>query len=330
MGQPVISSSQMLQWVKSDFADTYKRQVASLEPRLSTIMNLSVPSSKLIEHYGYYLAAPHMKIWRNGETISSKAFSSVSFSVQNYNWGIRVEWNENDRRFDQTQTIRDRAADAGRSAAMLKERAAFQILTGATDNDLLPAVPNAPDGVGFFSATDGSGANRFGVSSGNLLAGSGVASPTAIRTDFWNAVEQFKLFQDGEGQPYWEPSMLDSTGFTIICGAANEQVFREAFAQRVTQGSAAATNSVSNIILDAGVSVDIWTTQRISDNDWFVFVKNAPKKALFCQVAKEPEEKWATMDNSDSVRDSRQEYYQVDSIYGFGLSLPVSAMKVNN
>jgi phage major head subunit gpT-like protein len=329
MGNPVIVASQLLQWVRSDYKGTYDRQYQAVNERGSMFADMSVPSNALIEYFGYALAAPHIKYWKEGENITSKPFSSVAFSVTNRHFGIRVDWSRTDRIFDRLQMIRDRAADAGRSAAMLKEKAIYQALTQATDNELFPAIQNAPDGAALFSTTDGTGANRFGVSSGNLLTGTGVATPTAIRTDFWNAIEQFRLFQDGEGYPFYDPTVLDS-GFVVTYGTANDQVFREAFAQRVTQGSTGNTNAVTNIILDAGVAVTLVPTQYITDNDWFVQVKNAGKKSIFFTTPTEPEEHWATEDNSDQVRTSNQEYYQVDQYIGLGIGLSLDKIKINN
>ena len=42
---------------------------------------------------------------------------------------------------------------AGAAWATLDERICFQLLTGNVDNDLLPSIPNAPDGQAIFSST---------------------------------------------------------------------------------------------------------------------------------------------------------------------------------
>lgn len=329
MGQPAITGSQFVQWLRTEMADQYKRQVTALSPLLTSVMQLDIPSDKLIEFYGYYLAAPHMRLWRRGENISEDSMDSVSFSVQNYDWGQSLSWHENDRLFEQTKSLIDRAQDIGRSAVRLHERIFMQYITAAADNDLMPFVPNAPDGVAMFSATDGAGAARFGVTGGNLVSTSGVASPSAVRTDLWTAIGRLRRFQDGKGQPYWTPGLIDE-GFTILYGAANSQVFAECFQQRTTQGSAGATNAVSNIIFDADIKVNLWPTFYITDNSWYIFAKGAPKKPVFHQNARNVRESWATMDmnNSDAVRKTRMEYYQVDTTWGYGVALPIGALKI--
>jgi hypothetical protein len=325
MAQIAHTTAQFLQWIRNTYADQYARSVNEVSPGLVNVMERDVPSDKLIEYYGYFLAAPHMKLWRRGENISYDSFDSVSWSVQNYDWGMAVDWHMNDRIFDQTKSLMDRIKDVGRSAVRLHERIFFQYLQGQTDNDLMPFVPNAPDGAAFFATTAG-GANRFGVSSGNLMTGTGVATAAAIRTDLWNAVEQFRLMQDGKGQPFWNPGIIDQ-GITVIYGAGNSQVFAEAFQQKLTQGSSA---GVSNIILDADLKVTLWPTFYIGDNDWYVFLNGAPKKPVFHQAAIGLQEFYENVDNSERARNTKLESYKVMATWGYGLALPIGAVKVNN
>lgn len=328
MGQPVMTALQFVQWLRTEMADQYKRAVTDISPLLTSVMQLDVPSDKLVEFYGYYLAAPHMKIWRRGEMISEDAMDSVSWSVQNYDWGQSINWHENDRRFEQTKSLIDRAQDIGRSAVRLHERVFFQYLQGQSNQNLMPFVPNAPDGAALFAATAG-GAARFGVTGGNIVAGAAVATPTAVRNDFWKAVQFFSQVQDGKGEQFWPQGILDQ-GFVVVFGAKNQQVFAEAFAQRTTQGSTGNTNAVSNVILDANVKVSLWPSFYIADDDWYVFLKGAPKKPIFHQNAASVRETWATTENSDVVRKTKMEYYQVDTTWGYGMALPIGAFKVNN
>ena len=225
----------------------------------------------------------------------------------------------------------DIARMAGQSAALLPERFFFDLITGG--NSTLPAIPNAPDGASMFATTDGGGGNRFGVSSGNLLTGNGVASVSAIRTDYYNAIEQWKQYTDGKGQPLLSDEVIDS-GVVIIHGAANTEAMEETFLQR-RQGEVIGTDAgatPTNLVQDASRNVTLWGTQRISDNDWFMFLKNPPKRATFFLDRKGIMEESAVRgeNNSDLVRDTGEEYLQWHSRSGAGIALPFAAMKVNN
>lgn len=328
----VIASSVLANGLRTDFWDTYaairNRQADS---RLAMVMDLGVPATNRQHEFGYFEAAPHFEQWIRGQSIPVDGFDSTNFTVPVYTWGRRVKWHNEDREDDQTQSLFDIARMAGQSAALLPERFFFDLIKNSTT--ILPAVPLAPDGAAFFSGTDGGGASRFGVSGGNLLTGSGVASVSAIRTDYYNGIEQWKAFQDGKGQPLLSDEVIDS-GVVIVHGSGNTEAFEEAFLQR-RQGEVLGTDAgttPTNLVQDASRNVTLWGTQRIADNDWFMFLKNPPKKTAFFLDRKGIMEESAVRgeNNSDLVRDTGEEYIQWHSRSGAGIALPFGAMKVNN
>lgn len=326
-GQIVVSAATLAAGIRGEFSKTYASSFEASSSRLNSVMDIGITSSQLTETYAYYTSAPQAKIWRRGEAIQDEAFTSVAFSCTNLDWGIKVSWAESDREDDQTRSLMDRARDAGRSFGQLNERCFFQLLLAATDADLLQAIPNAPDGAALYATTAG-GAARFGIASGNLLTGTGVASSAAVRTDFFSAIEQMRGFQDTKGAPLWSDSSFN--GYTVIYGVHNEEVFREAFVQgRTLDGGAA----VSNVILDSGLKINLWSTQRVpaGDDDFYVFA-NVPggRRALFEQTRRGLRETWAGMDNSDEARATKIESVQWDQRSGFGVALPTATVKVNN
>ena len=76
--------------------------------------------------------------------------------------------------------------------------------------------------------------------------------------------------------------------------------------------------------------VALWGTQRLTDNDWWVFLKNPPKKACFLQTREGLSEKFATMDNSDHSRDTDEEYIQWKWRGTAGIALPYGVCKIDN
>ena len=313
----IVSANTLTAGIRADFADAYRQSYDAVAARLSSVMDLGIPSDKLTELYAYFQSAPYPRIWTRGQGIPADAFGSVQFSCTNRDFGIRIEWHENDRADDLTRSLMERAREAGSNFATLPERIFFQVLLNSTDNDLLPAIPTAPDGA-----------------AGNLLTGTGVASSAAIRNDFFSSVEQMRGFQDTESQPLWSDNVLDK-GFTVIFGVHNWQVFAEAFQQgRTIAGplTSAGNAAVTNIIMESGLKIDLWPTQRIpaSDDDFYVFSKGAPHKAVFQQLRQALRESYGNMDNSDSARETKIEHVQWDSREGYGVMLPYQTVKVNN
>jgi hypothetical protein len=324
--QVVLAASALTAGLQSTFKATYDRMYKGVQEKLGRVMSLKMPTKDLTSLFAYFEAAPHARIWPRGEVITSEEFEAIGFNVTTLDWGLRISWHENDRQDDKINGLFSRAQDGGASFAILAERVFFQILLAATDNDLMPSIPNAPDGVAIHSATDGDGAARFGLSGGNIQTGTGVASPDAIRTDFFGAVSRFARFQDGKGQPLLDSGVVDQ-GVTLIYNAANEKVVAEAFKQsRTLQGGAA----VTNIVLDSGLKVNLWPTQRITDNDMFVFLDGTPIKPIFELERMALRETFANMDNSDVSRDTGVEYLQWKARHGYGINIPYATVKINN
>lgn len=332
----VIASNVLANGLRTEFADTYSSiQNRQADSRLSAVMDLGIGATNRVHEFAYFEAAPHMTQWVRGTTIPTDAFDSVQFSVPVYTWARRVPWHKEDRKDDQTQSLYEVARMAGQSAALLPQRMFFDLITGTANT--LPAVPNAPDGAAMF-ATDAGGSARFGVTGGNLLTGTGVDSAANIKNDYYNAMEQFQQFQDGKGQPLLSDETLDG-GVVVVHPAGLTEAMEEAFVQHKT-GALGPDNttdpvtsvSVSNIIQDASRDVTLWGSQRLSGNDFYVFLKQPPKKATFL-LDREGVTEYQSLEgdnNGDHTRTTGEEYVQWERRAGAGISLPYGCVKINN
>jgi hypothetical protein len=307
--------------VQARFKDVYSSTLRRSSEKLAKVMELGVPSSHRQETYGYIEAAPHIELWI--DTIPEEGMGSKTFTVVNHKFGKRIKWKREDRADEMTGSLMTQIEGLAESAGLLDERFFFDLLLAGTT--ILPATVNAADGAAFHAVTAG-GADRFGLSGGNVRPGSGVATSAAIRADFWSAVSDMRRYQDGKGQPLHAPEVVDA-GVVVIFGAANEEVFREAFRQvRTIDGSVQVTNTVG----ESGIPVDMWSTARITDNDWFIFFPGVRQKACFVQEREGLEEKFADADVSDVARDQDIEYMQVRIRKSAGIVLPYQSVKLNN
>lgn len=328
----VIAAALLANGLRTEFADTYlairNRQADS---RIGKIMDLGIGATNRRHEFGYFEAAPHVEQWRRGSTIPTDAMGSVQFTVPVYNWARRVKWHKDDRKDDQTSSLYDSAKMAGESAALLPERMFFDLIQGTTGT--LPAVPLAPDGAAMFATTAG-GAARFGITGGNLLTGTGVATTATVLADYYSALMQFLQFQDGKGQPLLNAGIVDQ-GVIIVHSAADLDVFEAAFLQKrqiTVFGSNTAAAAGSNIVMDASRNVELFASSRLATGDWYVFLKATPKKSTFV-LDREGVQEFASLEgdnNSDHVRDTGEEYVQWELRQGAGIALPYGAIKVNN
>ena len=329
----VITAPMLANGLRSEFDSTYLDALnRQQDGRLYMVMDLGVGATNRKHEFAYFEAAPHMEYWERGQSIPTDAFGSKSFEVPVYNWAKRIPWHKDDREDDQTQSLMAMAAECGKSAALVSERMFFNLLTNTAD--FLPAVPLAPDGAAMFSGTDGASANRFGISNGNLLSGSGLASSSAILGDYYSAIEQFLGFQDGQGQPLFSDQVV-SSGAIVIHAAADTEAMETAFLQKrqgLVYGSNTAAATPTNIVLDASRDVTLWGSPRLATGDWYVFLKGAPMLPTFYMERKALQEFTALEgdNNSDSVRSTGYEYIQWEMRAGAGIALPYGAIKINN
>ena len=338
MAQPVLAGATFAAGILAQALGTYKQQYEVMKNRLGGCMELDYPSTRREEIYAYMTTPPILNRWAVGQNMEMGTFKGVRYSCLNHRWAQSVSWNASDAADDQLNSLLLTARQIGQNAAQLDERLFFQVLTGTTDTDLLPsATPNAPDGVALYSATDGPGGARFGVSGGNIVTGN-IDTAIECRTAYWTALGQFRNMQDTQGQPLHDEAVIDGPKI-LIYGAANEQVFRESFIQNQVAGQAmtGATPSASstdiaassNLIQDSDQVPSLWSTQRISDNNSYLFLENSPIKAIFSQLREPLREQVATMDNSDIARDSGVESVRFWLRKGVSPNLPYQTINLN-
>lgn len=330
-----MTSSDLLREVRNEFLLAYDQDV-KLPEQLSSCMALGLSSTKRTEYYGYHESAPEFERQDRGNDMAEDEFLTRAFSVLNYRWSKAIGWYEEDAEDLQLAGFLERARKVAANAKKIPLRVFFQILTGSTNSSLLPSVPLAPDGAALHAATAG-GANRFGVSGGNIVTGTGVASAGAIRTDFWSAFTRMSQFQGTEGEPLLEDAMDNE--IVVVHNVANAEVFAEAFKQertlQIVENQAGNDNvggaAVSNSIHAEGFRIKLWPTQRVTDNDWFV-VLNAPEvpKPIFEQIRQGVTVTEENRSNSREARRSHRMGITATMRAGYGIGPAYGTVKVNN
>jgi hypothetical protein len=341
----IIAASVLANGLRNEYDETYiKIRNRQADGRLGKVMDLNVGATNRYHDFAFFEAAPHVTLWRRGDPVPGDAMGSDTFRAVVWDWARRVKWHKHDRHDDQTQSLYRAARMTGESAALLPERTFFDVLTNGASSyvDALPAIPLAPDGQAFFSTTsDGVAAARFGATNGNLLTGTGITTVHDIQADYYSAMVQFGLFQDGKGQPLFSSEVIDE-GAIVIHALADTEVFDIAFRQLrhgvgldntgARGGTVVDASAESNLLRDTNRVPELWGTSRLATGDWYVFLKNPPQQAVFRLERQAVKEFEALEDgnNSDHVRDTGEEYVQWELREGVGLSTPYSAIKINN
>ena len=301
---------------------TYRRQYEAQRDMLSKCMDLDFPSDSRSEYYFYWESAPHLGRWAYGGDLPFEGFRGIQFEVVNHRWAKGISWQADDEADDQTRDLINQARGLGQSAANLDERVFFQICNGSTDSELLPTVPNAPDGSATFLA-----GSRFGFATGNSNSVTGGAPTTAAlaRVAYFEALEAVASFQDTKSQPLHSVSV---TGGTVVCigNPADADAVMGGFKRsELVQGTQA---GVSDEIRGDGRVVETWINQLATASQLLFFWAEAPVKAVFSQLREPLSEAAATDANSDRAREADEHYIRFKMRKGFGAALPTAAMEM--
>lgn len=328
MPQTVLTGATLTAGIRSDFQDTYRQTYDGVLDDLATVMAMGIPSNKRTEIYGLRRTMPYPRLWLNGDPRPQAGTDSKQFSVTNFDYAVRVQWNRNDRMDNLVGDVMADAGAAGTHFASLNTRFQIELMTATAD--LLPAIPNAPDGAALYAAT-AEGSARFGVTGGNIFTGTGVATSPAIQADFFAAIAQQGAFLNTQSQPFFENETKQES-YTVYYGVDNQEVFLQAFIAMIVSGGTPATaGGVSNVILASGAAVRLKATSRLNGlDDWFIFRDDAPVKATFVQDREALRAVSATEDNSDEARNAKVEYVDFTSRLGVGVNVPFATIKVNN
>lgn len=313
--------------IRNTFWNTYHQRFASMDAKLGPYFQV-VPSTLPSEIYGWAESSPIMQRWDEGATIPSSAFLSHNFSVKNYKFGVRVAVSAVTIADDQMGIVYPRCQEAAVSGALIRYRIFFQLLTNNGVSDaatLLPTVPNAADGVAFFSATNAAGAARFGRTGGNTNSpGAGPATPAAVQVDLFTDLSIFQQFQHTNGQPLYPAAdaikklgAIFNPTYLYSWQGALQQMFNV-----VTAGGGAA--AVSNIVIDNNLKVDLWPDQKITNAQSYVAALDYEDKTVFYQEREALTEQLAEPGNSDRARDNDEWAFYFRQRGGGGLGLPLN------
>ena len=342
MAPEILGNALLLEGLRSEFRDTYLNiRNSQSDGRLAKVMDLGLTHDNRYGNYGYLNAAPHPTRWDRGATMPTDAMDSVQYEFEVWDWARRIAWHKHDRADDKTQSFLEGARRVGENFGLIPERIFFSLLLNVT-TDLMPAVPTAPDGQAMFSTTsDGGSADRFGVTSGNLLTGGGILTVHDVRNDYYAALEQFGLFQDGKGQPLYSPEIIQS-GVIILHAVADTEIMETTFLQQrqavgldntgAVGGTVVDTSATSNLFKDASRNIELWASARLATLDWFVFLKNPPKLATG-YITRQPVMEFTSLEgdnNSDGNRDKGTEYIQWEERSTGTISNPTQCIMINN
>lgn len=325
MPQVMTISNSMIQGIRRELEATWKNVYPTFEKEWN-LMFYKLPDNGIrTAQYAFKEALPMPQYWPYNEEKPQKSILDRLLSVSVFPYAMDMEVNMFDREDDQI-------GDTKTHMNMIVERYLtlyshfFSEYLNATAN-FLPSLETAFDGAGLFSATNGAGADRFGVSGGNIITGSGTTID-AIANDIFEANERFQSFLDNESQIIFDASMVDYTKMHVFYPKELNKQFFDLTKGDNLRTDLASNTAVSNTLKGTFQSHCI---NLLTDSaDYFIMLEHSFWKPLLLRQENAVQAFDYNMQNSDRARKFGVEGLSTHMRTGAGVWAPWVIIKVNN
>lgn len=326
------ANAQLLQDTSNQFMGAYDMENSKLYDTVMKCISTVAMDSRQ-HRFFYYKSIPLPEYIPYNADVSFGTRETASFLINARKYGRALAWSEDDQEDDQTKSIAKEGADFGATMKNLPVRIFFQMIQGVANSALLGAaasIPDSPDGVDIFSATDGSGAARFGATGGNIISKTGV-SGAAITDDFLSGMARVRSFLHtdgaaGIGTPLLSPDEMDEV--VIFYPTAMVPGMAEAFIRTRVANSSSVFEG-SNVIQESGYTIRLEPTSYLtSTTEWYMFFPKVKTKAIVMGTRGGLHTRMFNSANSAELAISFKSFFMAWERQGYASNIPFAALKV--
>lgn len=280
-----------------------------------------------------YLNAPLPMPRIDGEEPPLAGFGSLTgtWYIQDY-WTPKLQWSVNALQDERAPlSFRTRIEESARYLANLQHYVFDELLLASASTYLHPDVSFTTifGSTGLFSNSHTYNSQTWD----NLLGGTGTDVGNII-DDVYSMQKNFKDAVDSNGRPFWNGDRISKARWLFVIPTALEQVFDQAFKQKLLLESGATAPS-SNYLMDVfGTRVEVKVHQPLSDtDDWYGFLTNEVDGSLPLMMIDRKgvtPKFWRMADGNQESLNTHYEAVQWWKRAGFGIKMVHSAAKMVN
>lgn len=323
---PVINATNSVKaGIQKNLADSWRQKYPLLEDQLKLMCNFLPYVSIRNATYVFKESVPFPMPWAYGTGRTAQTFKDVSISLALYPYQVKIPYNIFDREDDQLGDMKTHVATVVDRFLQLPDKLMAEYLNAS--RSLNPALATCYDGVSLFSATDGDGNNRFGVSGGNIYNGTGAVNVAAFIHDLYGVQRRFQQMLDPASQVIYSAADIDYTKLHVIYPPSYNEVVRDASKAALLRTDTANQVSQSNTLISTFVP---HCNPYLSDtSEWFAVVEHPYFKTFAYRAPQTVRQAWAELNNSDIAREENKEVFYGDVRVAIGPWLPFTIIKVN-
>jgi hypothetical protein len=312
--------------VLADLKETWRQSIPVFRKQQEMLMRTLAVSNVRNAQWAWKESVPFPEFWPYGGSRTVQNFRDRYISMGKYNYDLTIAWSRWDEEDDQLGDIRPHVQMAVQRYGQLPDVLMSEYFNGTAS--LNPSILNAYDGASLFSATDGDGNARLGITGGNIITGSGLTVAGVVH-DIAVVQRRFLNFVDPTAQkPIFSPEDVAFKNFMIIGPNEANEVFQKA------ANSANIKIDSGNVVSESNYLMGTFEWQvnpYLSDtSDWYVALRHPFWKPFAYREPGSIETIIADMQNSDAARETGEYRIHTHVRTAIGPWFPGAIVKVNN
>lgn len=323
---PTVNVKQSLKagvqnWIK----DTWKQVIPVFMKQQALLMkNLPFSSIRNVSMV-FKDSLPFPSLWNYGTPRSYTNFQDRVLQVMLIPYSIAIAYSHYDEMDDQIGDIKEHIEASIKRYGQLPDVLSAEYFNGTAV--LNPSLAVTYDGASLFSATDGAGDNRLGVSGGNIITGSGL-TPAGFIHDLAVAQRRFMNFVDPVGRkPIYDPADVDFKALEVIVPTSLNEIVEKVSGTEYIRSDSSVTVAESNWVKG---TFKFHVNPYLSDtSDWYVVANHPYWKPFVNRAPKDIESILADRTNSDRARETNEYVFFADTRMGIAPYFPGCIIKVN-
>jgi len=305
---------------------TWKNQAPVFKATQDITIKPLSPTTLRKATYVWKESIPFPTRWEYGAGRTYQTFKDRYIELALTAYELSIPYNRYDAEDDQIGDLKSHVQSAARRYLQLPDKFLAEYFNNSAT--LLPSLANAYDGVGLFSDVDGDGSDRFDADGGNIITGSGVSTPAAIKHDLFIAQRRFLAFRDTAGQPIFDENDVKFANLHLIVPTSMNGVIQELSEAKYLHMDAASNTSESNIVAQTfSWQFNPYLTDTV---DWFVAIRHPFWKGLTYRAPHTINQILAEISNSDHSRKYNEDCLYTDMRCAMGPWCPFVIIKINN
>lgn len=324
---PVVNITRsLIAGVLDDLKQTWDQEMPVFKKQQEKLIKFLKTSTIRNAQWAWKESLPFPKLWPYGESRTMQTFKDRYITLGKYNYELGISWSRFDEDDDQLSDLRPHIQMAVKRFGMLPDVLISEYFNGTAS--LNPAILTAYDGVALCSTVDGDGAARFGVTSGNLITGSGLTVAGVIH-DIHVAQRQFlKMTDPTAGKPIFTPDDVKFQNLTLLGPNEANEVFQKAANSEFLRSDLGSITAESNYL--KGLFAWELNPYLTDTSDYYVVLNHPYWKPFVYRSPDKVESIIADINNSDQARNTGEYGIYCTIRSALGLWMPQTIIKINN